>query len=332
MRPFPTLALGALLLLFVLSGPAWARDPGLILVYPSQGTGQQFTIRGRFIEDDGVRRAKKNTGRLRNLYNAYRVLESDEIEDAVIQVKIGELVGMGKTDDDGVFDIPFTFPTSKALRPGRYPVGAVAIDDKGHRAAPATGVLYVLPAEGVAVISDIDDTILHTGVTSKRAMLKNALLKNAAQIKAVDGAAEAYRQARKAGARAVFYLSGSPQNFIRRIQQFLTQHRFPEGPLLLKNFGTDPTFDQKRYKLGHLRRIFEQHPGMRFVLVGDSGERDPELYRAIEMMYPRQVAGILIRRVAGGSNPPERFTGMTVIDDHRQSPDALAKLVRAAAP
>jgi hypothetical protein len=48
-------------------------------------------------------------------------------------------------------------------------------------------------------------------------------------------------------------------------------------------------------------------------------------------MFPRQVAGILILRVAGGANDPQRFTGMTVIDDHRQSPDALVDLVKTAA-
>ena len=102
--------------------------------------------------------------------------------------------------------------------------------------------------------------------------------------------------------------------------------------MLLKNFGKDPTFDQKTYKLGRLKRILEQHPGLRFVLVGDSGEQDPELYTTLRGMFPKRIAGILIRRVKGGENRPDRFINMTVIDDHAAAPDALVKMVQAAGP
>lgn len=311
---------------------AWADDPGLILVYPSHGTAQQFTIQGRFIEDDGVRRAKKSAGKLRNAWRNAKLLESDEIEDATIEVKVGEWTARAKTDDDGVFEVAASLPAGKALAPGRYPITARAIDDKGHPAAPTEGVLFILPPTGLAIISDIDDTILHTGVTSKREMLKNALLKNAAQIEQIPGAASAYSKARAAGVAMVFYLSGSPQNFVRRIHDFLSSHRFPEGPLLLKNFGTDPTFDQKTYKIGRLKQLFERHPGLSFVLIGDSGEQDPELYTTLRGMFPARVAGILIRRVKGANNAAERFVNMTVIDDHVAAPEALAKMIQAAGP
>lgn len=326
----PTLAALACLLVTALPTGAWADDPGLILVYPSHGTPQGFTIRGRFIEDDGVRRAKKKSSRWRNAWRNAKLLESDEIDDAIIEVQVGGFTGRAKTDDDGVFEITASLPTGKALTVGRHPIKARAIDDQGHPAAPTEGVLYVLPPKGLAIISDIDDTILHTGVTSKREMLKNALLKNAAQIEQVPGASKAYQAARAAGVELVFYLSGSPQNFVRRIHDFLTMHKFPEGPLLLKNFGTDPTLDQETYKIGHLKRVFARHPGLRFLLVGDSGEHDPELYTKIRGMYPKRIAGILIRKVKGGDNRAERFTNMTVIDDHVAAPGALANMIEAA--
>lgn len=318
--------------LFLTALPSGARadDPGLILVYPSHGTAQHFTIRGRFIEDDGVRRAKKKSSRWRNAWRNAKLLESDEIEDAIIEVAVGGFTGRATTDDDGVFEVTASLPAGKALTPGRHAIGARAIDDKGHRAAPTEGVLFVLPPKGLAVISDIDDTILHTGVTSKREMLKNALLKNAAQIEQVPGASKTYQAARAAGVDLIFYLSGSPQNFVRRIHDFLTMHKFPEGPLLLKNFGTDPTLDQETYKIAHLTRVFQRHPGLRFVLVGDSGEHDPELYTKIRGMYPTRIAGILIRKVEGGDDRPERFTNMTVIDDHVAAPTALLNMIKAA--
>lgn len=306
-------------------------DRGLILVCPSHGTGQSFTIHGRFIEDDRVRAAKTSASRWRNLRNNLKLLESDEIEDAVIEVQVGDWKGVGKTDDDGVFRVVASLPPAKALRPGVHRIRATAIDDQGHPAPAAQGALFVLPAKGLAIISDIDDTILHTGVTSKREMMKNALLKNAAQVDPVPGAATAYTRAKAAGASLIFYLSGSPQNFVRRMQDFLRLRKFPLGPLLLKNFGTDPTFDQQTYKMAHLKRVFEAHPGLRFILVGDSGEHDPELYAKVRGLYPARVAAVLIRLVVNGDNRPERFPNMHVVADHAKSPDVLVDLVKRAA-
>ena len=306
-------------------------DPGLILIYPSHGTGQAFTVRGRFIEDDEVKPGKVSTSRWRNLRNNAKLLESDEIEGAIIQVEIGAWKGVGKTDDDGVFSVVGALPPDTALSPGVHRVTATTVDDKGHPAPQAEGELFILPPTGLAIISDIDDTILHTGVTSKREMLKNALLKNAAQIAAVPGAATAYTQSKAAGAALIFYLSGSPQNFVRRIQTFLKINAFPTGPLLLKNFGEDPTFDQTTYKIGRLRSVFDAHPGLRFILVGDSGEHDPELYTQIRGMYPERVAAVVIRLVAGGDNRPARFADMHVLADHAKSPAVLVDLVKAAA-
>lgn len=329
---FACLSLLCLLGLMALPGVAHAGDdPGLILIYPSHGTGESFTITGRFIEDDELRTSKRSTSRWRNLRKNAKLLESDEIEDAVIQVKIGGWTGVGKTDDDGVFRVVGALPTAKALSPGAHRVTATAIDDQGHPAPPAQGTLFVLPAQGLAMISDIDDTILHTGVTSKREMLKNALLKNAAQVDPVPGAASAYTKATAAGVARIFYLSGSPQNFIRRIQRFLTLRKFPLGPLLLKNFGEDPLFDQETYKIGRLKQVFETHPTLRFILVGDSGEHDPELYTKIRGMYPKRVEAVVIRLVAGGDNRKERFANMHVLTDHAKSPDVLVDLVKAAA-
>ena len=274
--------------------------------------------------------AKKSASRWRNLRRNAKLLESDEIDDAIIQVQVGEWTGVGKTDDDGVFSVVASLPPDKALTPGTHRITAMAVDDQGHPAKPAHGTLFVLPATGIAIISDIDDTILHTGVTSKREMLKNALLKNAAQIDPVPGAATAYAKAKAAGASLVFYLSGSPQNFVRRIGQFLTLHKFPMGPLLLKNFGKDPTFDQETYKIGYLKRVFDRHPGLRFILVGDSGEHDPELYAKVRALYPKRVAAILIRLVADSDIRTQRFANMHVVADHAKSPDVLVDLVKTA--
>lgn len=299
------------LLSVLLLTSAWAKDPGRIVVYPGHGDAGGFTISGRFLEGHAPRPDARD-GRLRNLWRNAKALESDEIKGATLSIALGARSWSVRTDDDGVFLLE-----ARGLEPplpsGAHAVRVHAVEDRGHPAPPAEGQLFILPAAGCALISDIDDTVLHTGVRSRRRMLKNALLKNAAQVRVVDGAAEAYQRALKAGAVGVFYLSGSPQNFMERLQRFFTQHSFPPGPILLKNFGRDPTFDQRAYKLAHLRRVLARHPGLRFTLIGDSGEHDPEIYRQLKAEHPKAIGQIFIRQ-AGGDLSDARFEGITLFE------------------
>ncbi|MEZ4466883.1 MAG: phosphatase domain-containing protein [bacterium] len=307
---------------------ALARDPGLLIVYPTHGTPTHVWLQGRFIEDEHIKPARASDNKLKNTWRTLRQLESDEIEGARIQVQVGTQTFTVVTDDDGVFQVEGDV-AGAPLSPGPQLVRAVALDDKGHHAPPGTGYVHILPAApSVAVISDIDDTVVVSNITSKRKMIKTALTTNAAQMRATPGTAEALRRAVQAGAVGVFYLSGSPQNFLLRLQEFFQINGFPEGPVMLKNFGTDPTFDQTRYKTGRLETILAAHPQTRFVLVGDSGEHDPEIYRGLRDRFPGRIQGIFIREVPGGDNRPERFEGITRVPDFSAQPDLLARAVQ----
>ena len=309
----------------LLACPAHAGDdPGLLIIYPGHGSPHHIEISGRLIEDEGVGKARVLGSRVGNLVRNARRLDSDEIEGALVEVSVAGQTFRARTDDDGVWSV--SAGMSPALTPGAVRVDVRVIEDEGHPTPPAAGVLHVFPASGgVAVLSDFDDTVVHTHVTSKRKMLEAALLANAAQLKAVDGAGEAYSAAVKGGFAGVFYLSGSPQNFMPKVLDFLRINGFPAGPVVLKNFGQDRTFDQVGYKLGHIRHIFAAHPKLRFVLVGDSGERDPEIYGAAAAEHPGRVVAIVIRRVPGADNRAERFSGMTAVDDFDPVPAPLVR-------
>lgn len=323
----------ALVALAALALPAVAHadEPGLLLVYPTHATPARLIAAGRFVEDEGQRAPSKAMGRLRNAIEAAKALESDEIEGAIVEVTVAGRTFRAVTDDEGLWRIDT--PVEAPLPPGRLTVVARAVEDKGHPAPSATGFVYVLPAgPSVAVISDYDDTVVHSGITSKRRMIATAIMKNAVQLRPVAGAARTYRAWREGGAAAVFYVSGSPQNFVPRVLDFLARNRFPDGPLLLKDFGTDPTFDQVGYKLGRLRGILDAHPHTRFLLVGDSGEKDPEIYAQLRGHYPNRVLGIVIRRVHDSDLTGARFIGMTVVDDFTDTPRLIGLLRPKPAP
>ncbi len=315
------------LLLALFAAPVLARDPGVLLLYPGHGTPDGVELVGRLLEDEGV--GGRSLSRWGALRDNLKRLESDEIEHALVEVECGGATARARTDDDGLFRVRLA---PKGLAPGARPWRVRVIEDRGHPTPPAQGVVHVFPHEGVALLSDFDDTIVHSHITSKKGMLRVALLKSAATTRPVAGAAAAYSGAVASGYSGVFYLSGSPQNFMPRIVDFLRLRGFPAGPVLLKNFGSDPTFDQVAYKLGRIRQVLAAHPRLVFTLVGDSGERDPEIYAQIRAEQPGRVAGIVIRRARGGDNRPERFHGMTVVDDFATPPAALLTPPRLQAP
>ncbi len=172
----------------------------------------------------------------------------------------------------------------------------------------AAKVLLIEPV-GLSVISDIDDTIKITQITDHDALLRNTFLR---PYRAVAGMAELYE--RWASRGAVFhYASASPWQLYRPLTEFMDVARFPAGTLHLKTFSwKDSSFmslfdDPREYKPAVIKPILQRYPRRRFVFVGDSGEKDPEVYGALARQYPGQVLHILIRAVDGETPDAARF-------------------------
>jgi phosphatidate phosphatase APP1 len=176
----------------------------------------------------------------------------------------------------------------------------------------------------LSIVSDIDDTIKVTHVPAgKKTVLRNTFLK---RFEAAPGMVERYQaMAAEAGPEAdvcFHYVSGSPWQMHTALSEFLHGDAgFPLGTFHMKNLrmnvlepgamdslrafvlgGDLSTLDQKVRQITHLMM---QHPQRDFILVGDSGERDPEVYRAIQRLFSKQIRRILIRDVLA-----ERLQGM----------------------
>ena len=161
--------------------------------------------------------------------------------------------------------------------------------------------IQMLSPRGVSVISDIDDTIKITEVAHRRQLLHNTFLN---PFVAVPGMAELYQQWAAAGA-AFHYVSSSPWQLYWPLLELFEDCRFPQGSFHLRTirFG-DPSVlrlftSRRRNKYRVIKSIFRLFPERRFVLVGDSGERDPEIYGAIARRFPAQIERIILRRVEG---------------------------------
>ena len=164
--------------------------------------------------------------------------------------------------------------------------------------------------EGISVVSDIDDTIKHTQVRQRREMLLNTF---AREFTAVPGMAPWYQRIARTGADVAFhYLSGSPLQLMPPLGVFLRSAGFPVGSVHLRAVSFNPTalLDDEatsRHKQAEVRQLLADHPRRHFVLIGDSGERDPETYGAIAREHPSRIAAVLIRDVTGDVADGERY-------------------------
>lgn len=185
----------------------------------------------------------------------------------------------------------------------------VELGDQGQRTAEAPA--FLIPEVGVSLVSDIDDTIKVTNVRQRREMLVNTFLK---PFTAVQGMASVYR--RLADAEIAFhYVSSSPWQLYDSLSEMLEEADFPPGSVHLRNFRLRDHMLRRMFLLhrrgkgGVIRHLLEMYPKRKFLLVGDSGERDPKIYARLARQFPDQVLGILIRLLEGSDEGPlrERF-------------------------
>ncbi|MBK1723616.1 phosphatidate phosphatase App1 family protein [Thiocystis violacea] len=200
----------------------------------------------------------------------------------------------------------------------------------GHQ---GEGRVRLLASQGRSVISDIDDTLKITGIPAGReVVLENTFFR---PFVVAPGMAQRYRAL--GAATAFHYVSGSPWALYRPLADFITAAGYPAGSFHLKSVrknlltagawqdlarlaGGEATRAQKRAQIG---AIIGQFPARRFILVGDSGEQDPEIYRAIRQRFPRQIEAIWIRDVVDDRHRhPARLAGMTVIPASACRPDS----------
>jgi hypothetical protein len=173
------------------------------------------------------------------------------------------------------------------------------------------GHLHLLPPTGVSVICDIDDTIKHSNVPDTRDLLRNTFVN---PYRSIDSVARMCGAFMAAGA-AFHYVSASPWQLYPLLSDFLSDAGLPGGTFHLKTFRLKDASalallaPPERFKLGVIEPLLRAWPKRRFVLVGDSAERDPEIYGELTRRHPSQVAGIVIRDITGEDRTSPRMRG-----------------------
>ncbi|HNR90986.1 MAG TPA: App1 family protein [Dokdonella sp.] len=167
-------------------------------------------------------------------------------------------------------------------------------------------VLHV-PAEGLSIVSDIDDTIKHSQVRDRRELLLNTFLR---RFIAAPGMAARYRELAATPSTRFHYVSASPLQLLPALDTFLAEAGFPVGSLHLRETTSLTRLwrsDSRAHKHAAIESLLRDFPRRRFVLVGDSGEADPEIYADLARAHAQQIAAIAIRDVSGEGADAERY-------------------------
>lgn len=283
-------------------------DPLQIITYRSYGTVNRLYIKGRVLEDKGIAAATDKDTIINNLVNMYYRFQSDEIPGASLKVSFQDQEHTVITDEEGYFtlnlapDEPIEWldmwhEVDVELMEAPIPFAA-GLKSKAEVLVPPVDAEY-------GIISDIDDTIIQTSATDILAMSRRVFLHNARTRLPFAGVSEFYKalQFGRNGKRnnPFFYVSSSPWNMYDLLKDFLDLNRIPEGPLLLRDFGLQ---DNKFISSGHMGHKFKEienilltYPLLNFVLIGDSGQEDPKIYREVVRKYPGRILAIYIRDV-----------------------------------
>ena len=209
------------------------------------------------------------------------------------------------------------------LAPGWHSVELQA-EDGDQLVTARTAVVLPDPASKMAVISDIDDTVLRTGMSDGLKAVKRTLLRDAHGRKPVPGTPSLYRGlARGLGGRpesAFFYVSSGPWNLYPMLAQFLGVRGFPRGPLFMTDWRpgrkdalvpeiSGRSKENPGHKRARIRRLLDSYPDLSFVLIGDNGERDPEIYEEFLQSDPHRFQAALILDVSPGTEGSPTTSG-----------------------
>ncbi len=227
-----------------------------------------------------------------------------ELPGVPLRVRIGERTVEAASDREGYVDVRLDGGLPPSAGPWADAVVELAAPYRGVTGPYRATVPVRVPGPRATfgVVSDIDDTIVHTGAQRALAMTVRTFTGSELTRSAMPGAPELYR-ALAAGASGdaenpFFYVSSSPWNLHGFLTAFLEHRDFPLGPLLLRDLlGTGEHRTHATGKLASIDEILDAHPRLPFVLLGDSGQHDPEIYAEAVRRHPGRILAVYIREV-----------------------------------
>ncbi|HEX7859217.1 MAG TPA: phosphatase domain-containing protein [Verrucomicrobiae bacterium] len=290
-----------------------------VLPYRGFGNSKEIYLKGRVLSErespkldnpEEVPRERIWT----NILSTYRRLHSIEVPRAVVRITHEGETHDILTNEDGYFELHLPTKSQSALPWRDLKIELLSPKPEGTNAITATAHALVPPKNArFGIISDIDDTII---VSNARNLLKAAYttFSQSARGRVAFPGVGAFYRALQSGTNEgefnpVFYVSSGPWNLYDLLVEFMQLNQIPLGPILLQDYGLTEkqiiSASHLDHKLAQIRKLLETYPDLPFILIGDSGQHDPEIYRKVLEEVPTRIKAIYIRDVAGDDRDAE---------------------------
>ena len=283
---------------------------GPITIIPYRGYGDEgrALLRGRVLENRMLSKPDREDSVWRNLSTMIRRFTSEEIAGARVRIRYGGTETEALSDDEGYFQAELRFRDPQAdgevWQEARLELADGGVAGQG----PVSVSGAVMTPGGRArfgVISDVDDTVLVSHVTTFLARLEVFFLRNAYTRKPFEGVAAFYRALQRgAGGQEynpIFYVSSSPWNIYDLFEDFFRANGIPAGPFFLQDYGLEKdrlfALTLREHKRRSIEAILGFYDRLPFILIGDSGQKDAEIYARAAREFPGRVTAIYIRDV-----------------------------------
>lgn len=304
-----------------------------VVIYRSYATAFHLYIKGRVLDNLEIR-FKEKSNFFHTLINSIKQFNTHEIPNIQLQLEIGGVKLKQTSDRKGYFLFDEILPIDISMLADTegwvtFKILAILPSEKPYE---FVGQFLIPDVEAdFGIISDIDDTILNTGVTSflKWKLIRNSLFVNTYKRTPLEGAADLYQKLHlgvdNKEKNPIFYLSNSPWNLYHYLKLFLDFNNFPKGPILLRSFNSmfqRVIESEKPHKQKEIINLLKSYPNLKFILIGDSGEHDASIYTEIAAQFPHQILCIYLRTV----NHSKQMTYVrSIVDNFKTTPVLLVE-------
>jgi phosphatidate phosphatase APP1 len=284
-----------------------------IVPFRGYGTSTDVFLKGMVVEDKGLAKPHSQQKVWHNFLTMAKRFWGDEIAGVRVKVVFRNCSEVVETDDNGFFTLHLKLSNAEArkLRAGGwFPVFFELLDEvvPNQPEVRARGQLRIVADTNKRIlVSDIDDTVLISYSTQLLRKLHLLFFKNAHTRLPFHGVAQFYRSLVKGsdGQRSYpfFYVSSSEWNLYDLLSDFFAFNHLPAGVFILRELNHsilkfwksgNKKHTYKKEKIENLLSLFE---GREFILIGDSGQRDPYIYSEIAEKYPGRIKTVYIRCV-----------------------------------
>ena len=302
-------------------------DPIIIFPYRGYANQNKLIIKGRVLEKEGILGEKEEPKTLwEKLHYMFKRYESDEMPGITMKARLNSDEKIIKTDEEGYFNVEWdisesTFKEKKHWQYVDFEVDNNPYTNQKNLKAKGEILRPMTDETNFIVISDVDDTIIKSHANDNYLKIKTLLVNTASTRVPFPGVTEFYNalQNQKDVFNPIFFVSGSSWNIYDLLTRFCEINNIPKAPFFLRELGIDKnTFIQlgtKRFKKERINHLLDFYKELPFILIGDSGQKDSEIYFDIARNHPDRIKAIYIRNIDKKKISDKR---KQIIDDLKQ--------------